>query len=96
VVLTSHNGPVGTSVTVGYTDGTSASTPLTVADWCGTAAPGTTAVLSMPHRIKAGQGIDGPPVALFGARIPLSAGKQIRSITLPADPRVYVYAVTLS
>ncbi|MCM4078396.1 GH92 family glycosyl hydrolase [Paractinoplanes hotanensis] len=97
LVLTSHNGPVGTSVTVGYTDGTYASTPLTVADWCGgTAAPGTTAVLSMPHRIKAGQGVDGPPVALFGARIPLSAGKQIRSITLPADPRVYVYAVTLT
>ncbi|WP_250005772.1 GH92 family glycosyl hydrolase [Actinoplanes sp. M2I2] len=95
LVLTSHNGPVGTSVTIGYTDGTSASSSVTVADWCGTAAAGTTAVLSMPHRIKAGQGVDGPPVALFGASLPLTPGKQIRSITLPSDPRVYVYAVTL-
>ncbi|WP_250033053.1 GH92 family glycosyl hydrolase [Paractinoplanes maris] len=96
VVLTSHNGPIGTSVTIGYTDGTYASTPVTVADWCGSAATGTTTVLSMPHRIKAGQGVDGPPVSLFGARIPVTQGKQIRTITLPSDPRVYVYAVTLS
>ncbi|MGK5678313.1 GH92 family glycosyl hydrolase [Actinoplanes sp. URMC 104] len=96
LVLTSHNGPVGTSVTLGYTDGTYASAPVTVADWCGSAAAGTTAVLAMPHRIKAGQGVDGPPVALFGAKLPLAAGKQLRSITLPADARVYVYALTLA
>ncbi|MBM2621951.1 GH92 family glycosyl hydrolase [Actinoplanes sp. LDG1-06] len=96
LVLTSHNGPVGGSVTIGYTDGTYASAPVTIADWCGSAAAGTTAVLAMPHRIKAGQGVDGPPVSLFGARFPLTAGKQIRSITLPDDPRVYVYAVTLA
>ncbi|MCO8270663.1 GH92 family glycosyl hydrolase [Actinoplanes sp. TRM 88003] len=96
LVLTSHHGPISTSVTIGYTDGTYVATPVTVADWCGPAASGTTAVLSMPHRIKAGQGVDGPATALFGARLPLTAGKQIRSITLPADPRVYIYAVTFS
>ncbi|GID26137.1 GH92 family glycosyl hydrolase [Paractinoplanes brasiliensis] len=95
LVLTSHNGPVGSSVTIGYTDGTYASTPVTIADWCGSAA-GTTAVLSMPHRIKAGQGVDGPPVSLFGVRLPVAEGKQIRSITLPDDARVYVYALTLA
>ncbi|GAB2619641.1 alpha-1,2-mannosidase [Paractinoplanes abujensis] len=96
LVLTSHNGPVGSSVTIGYTDGTYASVPVTIADWCGTAAAGTTAVLAMPHRIKAGQGVDGPPVSLFGARLALAEGKQIRSITLPDDARVYVYALTLA
>ena len=49
----------------------------------------------MPHRIKAGKGVDGPPVSLFGVTLPLTAGKQLRSITLPKDPRLHLYAVTL-
>jgi hypothetical protein len=95
LIVTSHNGPVGGALTVGYTDGTSTDVPLTVADWCGTAAAGTTTVLAMDHRIKAGQGVDGPPVSLFGVTIPLAAGKQVRSVTLPAEPRLYLYAMTL-
>jgi hypothetical protein len=93
LVLTSHNGPVGGGVTIGYTDGTTAQTSLTVPDWCATS---TTAVLAMPHRIKAGQGVDGPPVSLFGVTVPLAAGKTIRSLTLPADTRIQLYALTLA
>ncbi|AGZ44997.1 GH92 family glycosyl hydrolase [Actinoplanes friuliensis] len=96
LVATTHNGPVTAALTIGYTDGTSAAATVTVADWCGTASAGTTAVLSMSHRIKAGQGVDGPPVSLFGLDLPVTQGKQIRSITLPNDPRLYLYAVTLS
>jgi hypothetical protein len=50
----------------------------------------------MPHRIKAGQGVDGPPVSLFGVSLPVAAGRQVRSITLPDDPRLHLYAVTLA
>jgi hypothetical protein len=50
----------------------------------------------MPHRIKAGQGVDGPPVSLFGVTVPLAAGKTIRSLTLPNDARIQMYALTLS
>ncbi|MEV8508156.1 GH92 family glycosyl hydrolase [Actinoplanes sp. NPDC051475] len=96
LIATTHNGPVTAALTIGYTDGTSAPATLTIADWCGSPAPGTTAVLSMPHRIKAGQGVDGPPVSLFGASLPVAAGKQIRSVTLPDDPRFHLYAVTLA
>ena len=95
LVATTHNGPVTAALTIGYTDGTSAPATVTIADWCGSAAPGTTQVLAMPHRIKAGQGVDGPPVSLFAASLPIAAGKQIRSITLPDDARFHVYAVTL-
>jgi hypothetical protein len=49
------------------------------------AAPGTTVVLAMDHRIKAGQGIDGPSTSLFGVTVPIPAGKQVRSLTLPTD-----------
>jgi hypothetical protein len=82
-------------VTLGYADGTTSSATVTVADWCGDPAAGTTSLLAMPHRIKAGKGVDGPPVSLFGVSLPLTAGKQLRSITLPRDPRLHLYAVTL-
>jgi hypothetical protein len=96
LVATTHNGPVTAALTIGYADGTTAPATVTVADWCGTASAGTTAVLAMPHRIKAGQGVDGPPVSLFGVSLPVPAGKQIRSITLPNDPRLHLYAATLA
>ena len=96
LVATTHNGPVTAALTIGYADGTSAPATVTVADWCGTASAGTTTVLAMPHRIKAGQGVDGPPVNLFGVRLPVPAGKQVRSLTLPDDPRLHLYAVTLA
>jgi len=96
LVATTHNGPVTAAVTLGYTDGTSAPATVTIADWCGTAAPGSTTVLTMPHRIKAGQGVDGPPVSLFAVSLPVAAGKQVRSVTLPDDPRLRLYAVTLA
>ena len=96
MVLTSHNGPVSGVVTLGYTDGSVQSVPVTVADWCGTATPGTTTLLAMDHRIKAGQGVDGPPTSLFGVAVPIPAGKQLRSVALPDDPRMLLYALTLS
>ncbi len=93
LVVTSHNGPVGGGLTIGYTDGSTAQVSLTVPDWCATSP---TAVLAMPHRIKAGQGVDGPPVSLFGVTVPLADGKRIRSLTLPDDTRLHLYALTLS
>ncbi|HEV7965831.1 MAG TPA: GH92 family glycosyl hydrolase [Actinoplanes sp.] len=96
LVATAYNGPATAGLTIGYADGTASDATITVADWCGTAAAGSTNVLAMPHRIKAGQGVDGPPVSLFALSLPIAAGKQIRSITLPDDPRLNLYAVTLA
>jgi hypothetical protein len=96
VIATAYNGPATGELTVGYTDGTTGAATITVADWCGPAAPGSTVVLAMPHRIKAGQGVDGPPVSLLGLSVPVPSGKQVRSITLPDDPRLRLYAVTLT
>ncbi|MGA6164877.1 GH92 family glycosyl hydrolase [Amycolatopsis magusensis] len=92
----SHNGPVTVSLNVQYTDGTGAELPVVVGDWAGSAPEGTTVALEMPHRIKAGQGVDGPPVRLFAQSLPLDPAKTVRSVTLPDDPRVEIYALTLS
>jgi hypothetical protein len=96
LVATTHNGPVTGTVTVGYTDGTTAQVPVTVADWCAGPASGTTTVLAMPHRIKAGQGTDGPPVNLFGVPVALDPAKELRSLTLPNDSRLHLYALSLT
>ncbi|MFI1393677.1 GH92 family glycosyl hydrolase [Streptomyces sp. NPDC020681] len=96
LVGASHNGPVNTTLTVRYTDGTSKDIAVTIGDWAGSAPSGSTVVLDMPHRIKNGQGVDGPPVRLFGDSAPLDAAKTLRSVTLPDDPRVEVYAITLN
>jgi hypothetical protein len=95
LIATAFNGPVSTHLTVGYTDGSVAEVPVTVADWCGQPAAGGTG-LAMAHRIKAGQGVDGPPVALFALPVPLETGKRLRSLGLPDDPRLTLYALTLT
>lgn len=79
------------TVTVRYTDNSTAAATVAVPDWCASGA----AVLAMPHRIKAGQGVDGPPVSLFGFAVALDPGKELRSVTLPDDPRIQLYAVTV-
>ena len=91
-----HNGDVVTTATVTYTDGSAAQVPLALTDWAaGTGHNGNTVEIAMDHRIKAGQGVDGPPVQLFGTSLPLDAGKSVLSLTLPADPRLEVYAASL-
>jgi hypothetical protein len=89
----SHNGPVSTTVTAHYTDGTSADLAVTFGDWAGSGSP---VVLEMPHRIKAGSGVDGPPVRLFGITAALDGAKAVQSVSLPNDPRVELYALTLA
>jgi predicted alpha-1,2-mannosidase len=93
LVGSSHNGPVSTTLTAHYTDGTSADLAVTFADWAGS---GSSVVLDMPHRIKAGSGVDGPSVRLFGVAAALDSGKTLQSVSLPNDPRVEIYALTLA
>ncbi|MFC6087845.1 GH92 family glycosyl hydrolase [Saccharothrix lopnurensis] len=93
LVAASHNGPVTTGLVVRYADGSTAEAPVTVPDWAGS---GAAPVLEMPHRIRAGQGVDGPPVRLFGVSVPLDPARTVHSVTLPDDPRVEVYAITLA
>ncbi|RSM42471.1 alpha-mannosidase [Amycolatopsis balhimycina DSM 5908] len=93
LVGASHNGPVSTTVTAHYTDGTSADLAVSFGDWAGSGSP---VVLEMPHRIKAGSGVDGPPVRLFGISAAVDGRKTLQSVSLPNDPRVEIYALTLA
>jgi hypothetical protein len=95
LILSSVNGASSGAVTMTYTDGSVQSVPVTVADWCDKPAAGTTAVLTMDHRIKAGKGVDDPSTRLFKVTIPVPAGKQVRVLSLPGNAHMMLYAVTL-
>jgi Glycosyl hydrolase family 92 len=91
-----HHGSADDTATVTYADGSTQDVPLRLGDWAGSPAFGNTDEIQMPYRLKAGQGQDSPPVAIFGTVIPLDASRPVRSITLPNDSHVEVYAVTLA
>ncbi len=95
VLGATHHGNVDTAATVTYSDGSSQTLPLQLTDWAGGPAFGNTKEIAMPYRIRAGQGQDGPPVAIFGTRLALDPAKTPRSIALPDDQRLEIYALTL-
>lgn len=95
VLGAAHNGNIDAEATILYTDGSTERVPLRLSDWAGGAAFGNTKEIAMPYRLRAGQGQDGPPVAIFGTTVPLDPTRTVSWIGLPSDPRVELYAVTL-
>jgi beta-glucosidase len=67
--------------TITYTDGTTQSFSLTLADWyANEAAPGTTTVTTTPSWNGSSSS---HPVSVYGATIPIQAGKTVAAVTLP-------------
>jgi hypothetical protein len=66
--------------TVSYSDGTTSTATVTFADWIDTSAAAGTDVLATARGWNPGGTI---PVSLFYAAIPLAAGRQVVSVTLP-------------
>ncbi|MFW5469605.1 GH92 family glycosyl hydrolase [Knoellia sp. CPCC 206435] len=96
LVGASHGGDVTTALRVTYTDGSVKDVPVALTDWAaGSGRNGNTVARAMDHRIRAGQGVDGPPVQLFAASGATDPSKQLQSITLPRDVRFEMYALTM-
>ncbi|MHA3704612.1 GH92 family glycosyl hydrolase [Jatrophihabitans sp. YIM 134969] len=96
VIGAAHGGDVSSSVVVTYTDGTSATVPFALSDWASSnPLAGNTAAIAMDHRIKAGQGVDGPPVNLWRANVGLDAAKKVQAIALPNSSGAEIWAMTL-
>lgn len=94
IVGAAANGPITTTMTLAYADGTSTRQDVTLPDWCGGTPPaGITTVSSMPVR---GRGTDVQSVGcgLFAsAPIPVKSGITLRSITFGANPKFHVFAI---
>jgi hypothetical protein len=93
------NGNQQTKATVTYTDGTTGTVDLALTDWTvggggGTVAYGNEVVAKAAYRNVAGA--DKDPVATYVfATKPVTApdGKAVRSVTLPHDTDVHVFAL---
>jgi glucoamylase len=80
VVGASAYGSTTGTFTIGYSDGTTSTATVTLADWIDTSAASGTDVLAT----TAGWNPAGTtPVSLYYAAIPLTAGRRVVSVTLP-------------
>ena len=100
VVGAAGYGPTSGTVTVNYADGTSSAATVTFADWVATgAAPGTDLLATTGGWNPAGT----IPVSLSYAAVPLTAGKPVASVTLPAVgasvgkgiPAMHIFSLTI-
>lgn len=92
------NGTQTGQATVTYTDGTSSTGTVTLADWYGNkAVDGCTLVATTAHW-------NNPPtdtlphdhqVSLYASAIPLTAGKQVAYVTLPNNTALHVFATAI-
>jgi beta-glucosidase len=93
------NGTQSGPVTVTYADGSASTSTLTVADWYSNqAVPGCTLVVTTPHWNRpAGSTLPADHmVSLYEATLPLTAGKQVAYISLPTNPRLHIFATSIS
>ncbi|MBM6403927.1 GH92 family glycosyl hydrolase [Phycicoccus sp. CSK15P-2] len=96
VLGATHDGDVSTRLRLTYTDGTVDSVPVALTDWAaGSGHHGNEVAVAMDHRIKAGAGVDGPPVQIFGVSVEVDPDRELQAVTLPGDDRFEVYAMTL-
>ena len=81
---------------VTYTDGTTAVVPQSFSDWGSPMNyPGESQAIQAPYRIgPSGSGSPGTWY-VYGYSLPLNNAKTVRSVQLPADPNIFVLAMTL-
>jgi predicted alpha-1,2-mannosidase len=97
-------GPSTGTVTLRFTDGSTATAPLTFSDWTlggggASPAPGTQIAITSAYRHHATGQQDGIKTYVFYAAIPVDAGKTVASVTLPATVsrgRMHVFSVAVA
>lgn len=93
------NGTQTGPLTVTYTDGSTSTSTVTVADWYSNlAVPGCTLVVTAPYWNRPADSTfpSDHKVSLYAASIPLTAGKQVAYVTLPNNGRLHIFAATVN
>jgi alpha-mannosidase len=84
------------SFTVTYSDGTSSSFTQSLSDWYSPSHfSGESAALEMPYRLVADGTTDERVGNIYAYSFSLDSGKEVRSVTLPSNRNVVVFAMTL-
>lgn len=81
---------------VAYADGTSARFTQSISDWYSPENfSGESAAVDMPYRLTDDGDKDSRPFHIYGYSFPLDSSRTVRSIALPANANVPVFAMTL-
>ena len=86
------------TVTVSYTDGSTSTGSLGFPNWCcsPTDAYGAEVALATDHRdTPSGPANQGTAYDVFSNTVPLTAGKQIATVTLPSQSSIHVFAMSV-
>ncbi len=91
-----HGTQSGT-VTVTYTDGSTSSGNVTMADWYANApAPGCALAVTTPNWNRPPGDTLGPhPVSLYTTTVALAPGRQVAAVTLPDNGALHVFAAAI-
>ncbi|WP_250298566.1 glycoside hydrolase family 3 C-terminal domain-containing protein [Streptomyces sp. A 4/2] len=93
------NGSQTGTVAVTYTDGSTSTSTLDVADWYSNAATdGCTLVATAAHWNRP-PGSTKPAdhkVSLYAASVPLTGGKTVKYVTLPSNPQLHIFAEAIN
>lgn len=82
--------------TINYADGTSSPFSQSLSDWAGSEnPPGESVAVSMPYRLVADGSTDANPFNAYAYSFVLDSKKEVRSISLPSNRDVLVFAITL-
>jgi beta-glucosidase len=81
-----QNGTATGTITVNYTDGTSQSFTLNMADWYSNAAATGDQVVTTTSSWNQSNPSGPHPVSVYFASVPLQAGKTVASVTVPSLP----------
>ena len=83
--------------TVTYTDGTTQALVQNLSDWFQPGGfPGESRAVKMPYRLAADGAKDARPFYLYSYGFPVNPAKTVQSITLPDNPYVKVFALSLA
>lgn len=84
------------TVYVTYADGTVVRAPLTFTDWYfNDPAPGTEIVATVPWNVPPEHPDQDHPVSVFYAPIQLDPAKTVRFVTLPSNPNLHIFAMSI-
>jgi hypothetical protein len=97
LLASATDGPGTGTVTVTYSDGSTASLPITVTDWAaGRPQPGNTVAASMPYRnCGCGSAVYGT-TSVYSVAVPINPALGVAKVTLPADTspgEIHIFAL---
>lgn len=92
--LATHGNQSGT-VTINYSDGSTSSGPLAFSDWWHTTPSAGDEAVATANAVGTGPAGSGHTVGIFCASVPITAGKTVESVELPADGNMHLFDMAI-